>query len=733
MSDLLSRAGHAAATHWKRYTALTALLLCALAATVALTAGSFDERISVPGTASQRAYDLLDHRFPQAAGDGATIVVSADKGPVLKGVRAVKLRAALKAIERQPHVVSVTSPLTRKGAGQVSSDGRVAFATVQYDKTASELGQQPTQLLVDAAEPLRSAGVDTSYRGPIVDIARQAPVVSPTELIGLAVAMVVLTIALGSFAGMGVTLLVSLGALGSALGLILIASGLTAIPAVAMTLALMLGLGVGIDYALLIAARHREALSEDPDVATSAARANRTAGVAVIAAASIVVVAICGLLVVGIPFIGKMGLATGVAVAIVAAGAVLLLPMGLGAAGRRMVPRKAAHIAAPPFFKRWVLRLVRRPLLPALAATAVLLALAAPALGLRLGTPDDGVRSADATQRVAYDLLARNFGPGLNGPLLISAQLPKDHHRGRAAIRRLEKAVRADEGVVSVSPAIYNPAGDVAILEVIPTTSPQAQETSDLIKHLRGDVVPGAIRESGAQVFIGGQTATNDDMSAKIGARLPLFIGLVVVLAVLLLMAAFRSVRVPLVSAAFNLLSVFAAYGLVVLVFQNGVGNELLGIEHTVPIVSFLPLFMFALLFGLSMDYNVFQQSRIREAHAAGDDAKAAVVAGVAGTSKVIAAAGAIMVSVFASFMLSEDVVIKMMAFGLTAAILVDVLLIRFLLAPAVMSMLGEKAWTLPRWLDRVLPKIALEGAEEAAPRQPRARRPANGAAPHGA
>jgi RND superfamily putative drug exporter len=717
LSHVLGRWGGIAVLRWRRVAAGTATVLAVLAALTVSFGGAYDDTFTVPGSDSQAAYDLLAERFPDAAGDTATVVFAVADGLITDPPRQAAVATALEAVSRQPRVVMVASPFGAQAQGQISRDGTVAFADVVYDERADQLGREPTRRLEDATASLAAAGVDVSLRGPVVDVAKQPPVVSVGELVGVAVAVLVLTVVLGSITGMLVTLLVSFVSLGTALALVTLGTGVANVPTTAVTLAVMLGLGVGIDYALLIAARHRENLAAGADVPSAAAAANRTAGVSVLAAAAIVIVAITGLVVVGVPFVGTMGVATAVTVALVAAGSVLLLPAGFGAAGDRLRPRRTGAPAGTGSFTRWAQILVRRPVLPAVIGVVALVGLAAPALGLRLGTPDDGVRGSGETQRIAYDHLARSFGPGLNGPLLVAAALPADRAAGEAALDRVVRAAAADRGVAAVTPVTSNARGDAAVLTVIPTSAPQDAQTSRLIERLRVEVIPRAVGGTGTRVHVGGLTATNDDLSERIADRLPWFIGLVVTVAILLLAAAFRSVRVPLVSAAFNVLSVFAAYGLVVLVFQQGLGNELLGVEDTVPIVSFLPLFMFALLFGLSMDYNVFQQSRIREAYLHGPsagDARAAVVEGVGRTGSVIAAAGTIMVAVFGSFLLAHDVTIKMIAFGLAAAILVDVLLVRFILAPAVMVLLGDGAWRLPGWLDRILPTVALEGSSTA-------------------
>ena len=529
------------------------------------------------------------------------------------------------------------------------------------------------------------------------------------ELIGIAVAMIVLTLVFHSVAAMALTLVSALIALAGGLLLLQFGSAFTDFPSFAPTLGIMLGLGAGIDYALLIVGRYREQLASGDSVGHSARVANATAGTSVVAAGAIVVVAIAGLLATGIPFVGAMGVGSAIMIAMVAVGAVTVLPTLMGAFARRLRPKRPEHVEPSPRFARWAGLITRRPLAATIAGGLVLVLLAVPFASLRLGQPDDGNDSAGSTTRVAYDRLAEGFGPGFNGPLVLAATLPEGGS-GQATLSQVERAVAADRDVAVVSPAALSPAGDAAVLSVIPRSSPQDERTTELVDRLRGDVLPAATSGSQVAVYVGGATATFQDLADKIAERLPIFIAIVVGLSVLLLMAVFRSLWVPLVSAVFNLLSIAAAYGVVVLVFQEGVGASLLGVDGEVPIVSFVPLFMFAILFGLSMDYNVFLQSRIREEYMRGAGPQQSVVRAMARVGRIILAAGVIMTSVFLGFVADPEVVVKTIGLGLAAAILIDVMVVRMVVAPAVMTLLGDRAWTLPAWLDRVLPRISLEG-----------------------
>jgi putative drug exporter of the RND superfamily len=663
---LLSRLGTRAARHWRR-TLLIAVVLVAGIATLGSSLGAgFVDDYRTPGVDSTKAQELLEQRFPQVSGGDAQLVFAGDRAEIT----GAGVKAALSAVAEQPHVSSV-SPL------QVAPDGRVAFATVQYDRPAEDLGSAPRDRLEAAVGPAERAGAEVSMRGIVVDTGddEMAPV---GELIGVAAALLLLTLLFRSVVAMALTLVAAGFGLIGGLTLVMLASAGVDIPTVAPTIGMMLGLGAGIDYALFLVARHRERLAAGEDVAAAAGEANRTAGVAVLTAGAIVVVAISGLMAVGIPFVGRMGLAAGVVVAATAVAAVTVMPALLGMAGRRVLGRRAPRPAGR-VAERWARRVAARPVVSTVAGVAVLLALAAPVLGLRLGQPDDGTKPTSMTQRVAYDRLAEGFGPGFNGPLVIAVALPREG--ADQVLERLQAGARAAPDVATVSKPVVNAVRDAATITVIPRSSPQDAATSRLVNTLREDVVPAA----GARAYVGGSTATFDDMADRVSARLPLFIGVVVGLSLLLLGFAFRSLVVPLVSAAFNLLSIGAAYGVVTLAFPGQ------------PIVSFIPMFMFAILFGLSMDYNVFLLSRVREEYLRTGDAKGAVVHAVGRTAGVIGTAGAIMTAVFLGFVTEPDTIVKMLGVGLATAIAVDVTVVRMLLAPAVLTLLGDRAWRLPR------------------------------------
>jgi RND superfamily putative drug exporter len=425
-------------------------------------------------------------------------------------------------------------------------------------------------------------------------------------------------------------------------------------------------------------------------------------------------VAIAGLLVVGIPAIGKMGIGAAIGVAAVVLSALTVLPIMIGAFKRWLTPKQASHVAASPAFGRWAERVTARPWVSIAVGVVVLLIFAAPVTQMRLGQPDDGNQPTSKTQRTAYDQLSKGFGPGYNGPFLLAIDTTGKDKPTKAQLDKLQAAVASTPGMVkqSVSPAAPTPDRGAAIIFGTPTTAPQDARTSDTLAALRDDVIPQATQGTplAGKVYVGGATAGFEDFSAKVASRLPVFIALVIGLSVLLLMAAFRSLWIPLVSAVFNLLSVGAAYGVVVAVFQEGVGASLLGVDSGVPIVSFIPVMIFAILFGLSMDYNVFLLSRVHEAYNEGERPRQSVITGVSRIGKVILFAGLIMASVFLAFVAQPDVTAKMIGLGLGLAILIDVLVVRLVIAPAVVTLLGDKAWWLPAWLDRILPNVSLEG-----------------------
>ena len=710
MSSLLAAIARSLATHWKRGLAGLVLTIVVVGAIIGSQSGSAPQDFSIPGTESQKAIDLLEAKFPQAAGASSQVVFTTDSGKLSDPAQKAQVAKSIQALQKLPDVSGVPDPLAEGGA--VSEDGRTAFTTVQYDRQSVDMETDDGKAFEKAARAGEGDGVSVQVRGEVADLAAQqdAPV---GELVGVAIAIVLLTLLFRSLAAMFVTLVGALVGVVLSQMILQAVKGPIGIPDFATTIAVMLGLGAGIDYALLIFSRFREQLAAGDTAPEAAARANATSGTSVVAAGLIVMVAIAGLLAVGIPLIGKMGVGSAIAVAAVVVSSITVLPIFAGALAKRLQPKDPAHVARSERFESWGRRIVRRPAVPLAIGGIALIILAIPFTSMRLGQPDDGNTPVGDTRRSAYDELSRAFGPGFNGPLLLAIDNQEGGALDKAKLTALGDDLAKAPGVAAVAPASLNEGGDAAILTVTPTTSPQDAATSDLVDRLRSDAIPAATEGSGLNVYVGGQTAGFEDFSNKISSRLPVFIAIVIGLSILLLMAVFRSIWVPLASAVFNLLSIGAAYGVIVAVFQWGWGASLLGVDSDTPIISFVPIMMFAILFGLSMDYNVFLLSRIREAYFEGDSPSESVVHGLSRIAKVILVAGLIMASVFLAFISGPDVIIKMFGLGLGVAILIDVLIVRMVVSPALMAVLGDRAWWIPGWLDRLLPNVSLEGGHD--------------------
>jgi putative drug exporter of the RND superfamily len=697
MTSLLSSIAALVGRRPRLATAAILLSLTLLIGGAVSVGGAFKDDFTVPGIESQRAQDLLEQRFPAQSGTSATLVFSADTGTLAKR----EINTALAKIADQPHVASV-DPL------RLSKDGRTAYASVGYDQTAEKLDASAREKLEDATAGLKQSGTGVAMSGEPIDGAATGgfPI---GELIGLVIAIVLLIVVLRSLRAAGNALFAAFAGLGLGFGALMWAASATEVPGLAPTLAGMLGLGAGIDYALLLASRQQEELRAGHQPVEAARRANATAGHSALTAAGIVLVSISGLLVTGIPFVGRAGVAAGLVVLSCAVMCVVLLPARFARSGRRMLPRRERDVTQAPRPARatkapWA---TRRPGLALAAAAAVTVALAAPAAGLELGQPDDRNLSTDATQRQAYDRLSAGFGAGVNGPLAVAVTLPEDG--ARPALQQLQKDIAADREVASVAAPVVNRAGDTAVITVTPQHGPQDDATRELVDRLRADTIPAALQDTGARAYVGGRTARFGDEAEKIASRIPLFAAAVVGLSLLLLLVTFRSWRISLLSALFNLLSIAAAYGVVALAFQTKTGASLLGVEQ-LPVVPYVPLFMFAILFGLSTDYNVFLISRVREEWSRHTDHRAAIAAASAGTRKIIAAAGAIMIAVFMGFATDPDPVIKMTGIGLASAVLVDITLVRMFMAPAALTLLGDRLW--PEKRRRRAPRPAARAQE---------------------
>jgi RND superfamily putative drug exporter len=681
-----------------------------------------EDSMAVPGLDSQEATDLLTAARSDRAGLTAQVVVSPlDRRATF--LSSPGARSALAAVQDAaaglPKVLATSDPAGALAAGAdptarrgaISDDGRVAVIHLQYP-VAEDL--RPSDL-----ENLKAFGAAARQGSPLqIDMggdlffAFEEPEQGAAELIGLVAAGIILLLAFGSLVAMGLPIGIALVGLGLGISAMPLITHVIDIPAFAPQMATMIGIGVGIDYALFLVARHREHLARGMTMEESIGRAVATAGQAVVIAGGTVVIAILGLAVAGLPFLTGAAAATSVIVLTMVVASVTLLPAFLALAGDRIHRRRRRgravttplHVTSG--WLRWGEHVSRNAWPYAIGVTALLLVLAAPVLALRLGFPDEGSLPDTRTERRAYDLVAEGFGPGSNGPLVIAVDISRDQR----VVGPLARAIEADEGVATVAPPQVDAGAGVATLLAFPTTAPQDERTLATIKRLRADVFPAVLAGSPARAHVGGSTATWADIADKANGRLPLFIAAVLGLSFVLLTLVFRSVLVPLKAVLLNLLSIGVAYGVLVMVFQWGWGIGVIGLESTVPIVSFIPLFMFAVLFGLSMDYEVFLLSRVREHYLATGDNDTSVIHGIAGTARVITSAALIMISVFLGFVLGDDPTIKMMGLGLATAILVDATIVRMVLVPATMKLMGDANWWLPAWLDRLLPTIHIDG-----------------------
>jgi putative drug exporter of the RND superfamily len=714
--------GRLAGWAYRRRATMLVIWLVAVAAAVGIStgfAGEFSADYSTPGSDSRAARELLEQRFPALAGESIGVVVHADADVTSTAVRE-RVDTLLAQLATVPHVTGIDSPYADPGS--VSADGRTAVAQVRLDvATPDAMPVEDTRRMLTLADDADGAGVEITLSGEAVRAAEAGEIGS--EALGFAAAALILLVTFGSLVAAGLPLAIAATGLAVSSMLVPVAAAVLPVPDWSTALAAMLGIGIGIDYVLLMVTRFREwrAAGLDPEAATVATM--DTAGRSILLAGSTVVVSMLGLFAMGLSFMRGAAVSAILAVLIAVAAGLTLLPALLGFVGTRIdslrlpgIGRRRASATPDSHgqdvpstgWLRWSRLVERRRIAAAAAGVAILLALAAPFLGVRFGFPDAGNDGAANSTRQAYDLQAAAFGPGSNGPLVLAADLPATG--GGTALEALSAALRATDGVAAVAPPRPNEAGDTAILTVIPTTGPQDGATGDLVRTLRDTVIPAVTADTGMTVHVGGATATAIDSTANVIRRLPLLIGGVVGLSMLLLLASFRSVAVAVKAAAMNLLSVAAAYGVVAHVLEGGWAGRLIGIDNPTPMPAFVPVLMFAVLFGLSMDYEVFLVARMREVWVRTGDNARAIVGGLAGTARVITAAAAIMVAVFAAFVPSTDVVLKMIGVGMAAAILIDATVVRMLLVPAVMHLLGRRNWWLPAGLDRRLPHLYVEG-----------------------
>jgi RND superfamily putative drug exporter len=691
----------------------------------ALGMGSdFRNSFALPGTDSQAAVDLLRTHFPEASGDADTIVLSTDGESVSDPAIQALAQELFEDVAALESVAAVRSPYGPGGDAQISPDQTVAFASVQYLTAGIEVPRADLEALVDRVEAANDDGLHVAVGGQgVAGLAH--PQVGPAELIGVAFAALMLFLLFRSPTGMVLPIISAAAALGIATGVVRLLSNVATISDVAPTLGVLLGLGVGIDYALFVVNRHRAGLLSGMSARDSIITAQDTSGRAVAFAGITVIIALLGLFLPGVEFLYGLAIAATTSVVFTVLAATTLLPallqlLGLRVLGRRnrreLAAGNAKQAGAKGSFHRWATFIQKRPIWVIVAGLGVLLTIAIPATDLRLGTADQGNDPAGTTTREAYDALAAGFGPGINGPLIVTVDLtanPLPAGDPSPLIPFVEE-LQADPAVASIIGPMPSKDGSAAVLRVIPTTSPQDQATSDLINRIRDELAPAFESNTGSKVWVGGPTATFDDFATTIQAKIPLFVSVVIGLSFLLLVLAFRGLLVPLVGAALNLVSVAAAFGVVVAVFQWGWAADLIGLGRAGPIEPFLPVILFAMLFGLSMDYQVFLVSRMREEWGKGRDNATAVRIGHATTGQVIVVAALIMVFVFGTFIFGDSRTIKLLGLGMASAVLLDAFIIRMLIVPALMHLIGPANWWLPRWLDRVLPHLSIEGGEPA-------------------
>jgi RND superfamily putative drug exporter len=701
--------------HWPVIATWIVLAIALLA--ISQAAGSkTSENLTLPGTDSTRATELLEEDLPQQAYGSNPLVFEAPQGRLSQQKYATAIDETAERLNKLGEVNSAVSPVSPQGANFLSDDGSIGYIPVVLNVGPGEIDEEQAQRILDSAEPARAAGLEVAV-GSYVGQQLSKPETETSEAIGLAAAVIILLLAFGTATAMMLPIVSAVLGLACALSIVRLLEHVMEVPGVASTLATMIGLGVGIDYALFIVTRHKLQLGEGMDLRESIARATATAGGAVVFAGFTVVIALCSLAFAGIPLVSTLGFTAAVAVVVAVCAATTLLPAMLGALGphinslRIKLGKTHPDDKEPHGWRRWAERVAARPGAATAVSLLILVVLALPIFQLQLGQNDISALPEETTSRQAYDSLNKGFGPGVNGPLLIASEFSSPAE-AKQVLPQLGKAIQGAGDVEAVSEPTFDKQGTVAVFTVLSKSEPWADDTVDLVEDLRETTIPEALKGTQGSSYVGGQTAGYIDLASQIADKLPLMIAIVVALSFLVLLVAFRSLLVPIKAAAMNLISVAAAYGIVTAVFQLGWGSSLIGLDHSIPIVSFVPLLMFAILFGLSMDYEVFLLTQMREHFKEYGDAKRAVVEGLANTGRVITSAAAIMVCVFTSFVLNGDPVVKEFGVGLAVAIAIDSTLVRCLLVPAVMVLLGKRAWWLPRWMDRVIPHVSIEGEE---------------------
>jgi putative drug exporter of the RND superfamily len=699
-----------------------------------------NDDVTLPGTGSQSATDLLDKYLPEQANGSVPIVLESDSS-LAEGQNMQAVDDTAKSLSQNQYVQSVVSPLSQQGADQITKDGKTAYINVALKVSSGDLDDDEANSVLDAAEPARKAGIEVSAGGYLGQ-QLSSPSTGLSEIIGVLAALIILVFAFRTFVAAPLPITTAVVALASSLAILGFAGHAIDVPSIAPTLGIMLGLAVGTDYSLFIISRHLRFLEEGVEPDESIARSMGTSGSAVVFAGSTVIIALLCLYFSGIPLVRSLGYTTAIVVAVAVIAAITWLPAILALLGRRILKlpfrlgQRKLDADHPGGWSRWAGGIRSHPVVASVAGIVALGLIAIPALDMRLGAEDFGQLPTDTTERQAYDALTAGFGAGTNGPLLIAVKVdgnplapppPQEAQSeeaqgvppqiattpaGDPRLVTLQQDISKDNNVQSVSPAATDKTGNAAVFSATPKTSPSAYATQDLVNHLRDKTIPDATKGTGLTAYVGGTTASYIDLATKISDKLFLVIGIVVLLSFLLLTLAFRTVLVPLISALVNLLAVGAAYGILTAVFEKGFALSLIGVDHEMPVVSYVPLMMFAILFGLSMDYQVFLVSRITERHQGGADNSEAVRAGLVNAGRVIAAAATIMFAVFFSFVINGDPVVKQFGIGLSVSVAIDALVV-LLIMPGLLELTGERNWFMPRWLDRALPDLKVEGDPE--------------------